>query len=41
MVVTLALIFFFSKFSMNETVEAMIDGSTYILTRLFPSWYFS
>nr|WP_034549813.1 hypothetical protein [Carnobacterium funditum] len=35
MVVTLALIFFFSKFSMNETVEAMIDGSTYILTRLF------
>ncbi|MGB6179531.1 citrate transporter [Carnobacterium sp.] len=35
MVVTLALIFFFSKFNMNETVEAMIDGSTYILTRLF------
>jgi hypothetical protein len=35
MVVTLALIFFFSKFNMNETAEAMIDGSTYILTRLF------
>ncbi len=35
MVVTLALIYFFSKFNMNETVEAMIDGSTYILTRLF------
>ncbi|WP_414838543.1 citrate transporter [Carnobacterium sp. TMP28] len=35
MVVTLALIFFFSKFNLNETAESMIDGSTYILTRLF------
>lgn len=35
MVVTLALIYFCSTFKMNQTVEAMIDGSTYILTRLF------
>lgn len=35
MVVTLALIFFCTKFNLNESVEAMIDGSTYILTRLF------
>lgn len=35
MVVTLVLIYFCSAFKMNQTVEAMIDGSTYILTRLF------
>ncbi|MHC5269510.1 citrate transporter [Enterococcus sp. LJL98] len=35
MVVTLALIYLCTKFNLNETVEAMIDGSTYILTRLF------
>lgn len=35
MIVTLALIFVCTKFSMNQSVEAMIDGSTYILTRLF------
>ncbi|MEG0293502.1 citrate transporter [Enterococcus sp.] len=35
MVVTLVLIYGCTKFSMNQTVEAMIDGSTYILTRLF------
>lgn len=35
MVLTLALIFFCSDFSFNQSVEAMVDGSTYILTRLF------
>lgn len=35
MVVTLVLIYGCTKFSMNQTVESMIDGSTYILTRLF------
>lgn len=35
MIVTLALIFLCTKFNMNQSVEAMIDGSTYILTRLF------
>ena len=35
MVVTLALIFVCTDFSMNQSVEAMVDGSTYILTRLF------
>lgn len=35
MVLTLALIFFCSDFSLNQSVEAMVDGSTYILTRLF------
>lgn len=35
MVVTLALIYVCTKFKLNQTVEAMIDGSSYILTRLF------
>lgn len=35
MVVTIALIFLCTKFNLNQSVEAMIDGSTYILTRLF------
>ena len=35
MIVTLALIFVCTKFKLNETVEAMVDGSSYILTRLF------
>ncbi len=35
MVVTLALIFICTKFKMNETATAMVDGSSYILTRLF------
>jgi hypothetical protein len=35
MVVTLALIYLCTKFDMNESVTAMVDGSSYILTRLF------
>ncbi|WYJ85468.1 UIT9 transporter [Enterococcus sp. 12C11_DIV0727] len=35
MVVTLALIYICSDFTLNQSVEAMVDGSTYILTRLF------
>lgn len=35
MVLTIALIFICSDFSLNQSVEAMVDGSTYILTRLF------
>lgn len=35
MIVTLLLIFYCTKFNLNETGEAMIDGSSYILTRLF------
>lgn len=35
MVITLVLIYLCTAFNMNETVTAMIDGSTYILTRLF------
>lgn len=35
MVVTIALIYLCTPFGMNQSVEAMIDGSTYILTRLF------
>lgn len=35
MVVTLVLIYLCTKFDMNESVTAMVDGSTYILTRLF------
>ncbi|MTD38659.1 citrate transporter [Erwinia sp. CPCC 100877] len=35
MVLTLALVYICTDFSMNESVEAMVDGSTYILTRLF------
>ncbi|WP_217588109.1 citrate transporter [Lentibacillus saliphilus] len=34
-VVTVLLIFVCTKFSMNESLEAVVDGSTYILTRLF------
>lgn len=34
-VVTLFLIFLCTKFTLNETGAAMIDGSSYILTRLF------
>lgn len=35
MIVTLLLIFVFTKFNLNETGEALIEGSSYILTRLF------
>lgn len=35
MILTLALIFVCSPFTLNQSVEAMVDGSTYILTRLF------
>nr|WP_034559412.1 hypothetical protein [Carnobacterium gallinarum] len=35
MVVTIFLIFVCTKFSLNQSVESMVDGSTYILTRLF------
>ncbi|MGX7243356.1 citrate transporter [Enterococcus quebecensis] len=35
MVLTIALIFICTRFTLNESVEAMVDGSTYILTRLF------
>ncbi|MDA9470322.1 citrate transporter [Enterococcus sp. 5H] len=35
MVLTLFLIFLCSTFTLNQSVEAMVDGSTYILTRLF------
>ncbi len=35
MIATLILIFACTSFSMNKTVESMIEGSTYILTRLF------
>lgn len=35
MILTLALVYFCTDFSMNKSVEAMVDGSTYILTRLF------
>lgn len=34
-VVTIALIYLCSKFDLNQSVDAMIDGSQYILTRLF------
>lgn len=34
-IVTLALIYICSDFTLNQSVEAMVDGSTYILTRLF------
>ncbi|WP_059170355.1 hypothetical protein [Bacillus sp. FJAT-27445] len=33
-VVTLILIFLCTKFNLNESINAMVDGSTYILTRL-------
>lgn len=35
MILTLLLIFLCSTFTLNQSVEAMVDGSTYILTRLF------
>jgi len=35
MIVTLFLIYLCTDFSLNKSVDAMIDGSTYILTRLF------
>ena len=35
MIVTLLLIFVCTKFNLNETGEALIEGSSYILTRLF------
>lgn len=35
MIVTLLLIFICTKFNLNETGEALIEGSSYILTRLF------
>ncbi|MDT2435735.1 citrate transporter [Enterococcus avium] len=35
MILTLVLIFICTDFTMNQSVEAMVDGSTYILTRLF------
>lgn len=35
MILTLALVFLCTDFTMNQSVEAMVDGSTYILTRLF------
>ncbi|RZI40768.1 citrate transporter [Herbaspirillum sp. HC18] len=34
MVVTIALVYFCSDFSLNKSVDAMVDGSSYILTRL-------
>ncbi|WP_284140864.1 MULTISPECIES: citrate transporter [unclassified Virgibacillus] len=34
-VVTVALIYVCTKFNLNESMEAVVDGSTYILTRLF------
>jgi hypothetical protein len=34
MVVTIALVYFCSDFTLNKSVDAMIDGSSYILTRL-------
>jgi len=35
MIVTLFLIYLCTDFPLNKSVDAMIDGSTYILTRLF------
>ncbi|WML37132.1 hypothetical protein [Clostridium sp. OS1-26] len=34
-IITLVLIFVCTEFSLNKSVDAMIDGSTYILVRLF------
>jgi hypothetical protein len=34
MIVTIALVYFCSDFSLNKSVDSMIDGSSYILTRL-------
>ncbi|MBU5674260.1 citrate transporter [Paenibacillus brevis] len=33
--VTVGLIFLCTKFTLNKSLESMVDGSTYILTRLF------
>ncbi len=33
-IITTALVYFCSRFSLNQSVDAMIDGSSYILTRL-------
>lgn len=35
MIVTIALVYFCSDFTLNQSVDSMIDGSSYILTRLF------
>lgn len=35
MVVTIGLIFVCTKFTLNQSVDALVDGSQYILTRLF------
>lgn len=35
LVITVALIFLCSKFTLNQSVDALVDGSQYILTRLF------
>ena len=34
-IVTLALVYLCSDFNLNQSVDAMVDGSSYILTRLF------
>jgi hypothetical protein len=34
-IVTVALVYFCSNFTLNQSADAMIDGSSYILTRLF------
>ena len=34
-VVTIALVYLCSAFTLNQSVDAMVDGSSYILTRLF------
>ncbi len=34
-IITIFLVYLCSKFTLNQSVDAMIDGSTYILTRLF------
>ena len=35
LVVTIALVFFLTKFSLSQSVEALVEGSNYILVRLF------
>ena len=35
LIITIALIFLCSKFTLNQSVDALVDGSQYILTRLF------
>jgi hypothetical protein len=34
-IVTVALVYFCSSFTLNQSADAMVDGSSYILTRLF------